>query len=304
MHRVIAFASPGQGAETPGMGLAVAARNPDAAALLEEACDATRLDLRRIIGGGRPALFRTEVLQPALTAVALGAASELDARGIRADVLLGHSAGEVAAFCLAGVMSHTAAIRVAACRGAAMAREAARNPGGMLALRARDETEVERAVAHGRAAGRVDLAGHLGPGLWALSGEAPALKAIGRWFDTTPISAAGAWHSPLMEGAMPELRQALREAAVAPPLKSLVSNATGRPVVSSDDPVELLVSQLVRPMRLAEALAAIEDVTDVVVLGPRQPLAGLLRRNLGRNVRIHSTSELADLDRAVEELTS
>src|SRR5262249_40766986 len=82
---------PGPGMDAPCMGLALAEHDPLARALFACASEEAGLDVARLVARGGPGLARTEVLQPALTAVALGAARAVRASGVAVDFVLGHS---------------------------------------------------------------------------------------------------------------------------------------------------------------------------------------------------------------------
>src|SRR4029077_5815445 len=86
-----------------------------------------------IIATGEPRLGRTEIAQPALIAVCLGIAEELEARGERPDLVAGHSLGELAAAAVAGCVPAATAIDLAVERGLAMAEAARAHPGAMAA---------------------------------------------------------------------------------------------------------------------------------------------------------------------------
>ena len=87
-----------------------------------------------------------------MVAVCLGVARMLERAGVRAQLMLGHSLGELAAWAAAGAITAEDAMRVAALRGALMAREAARHPGGMVRLIG-DPASCDQALAEGAAHG-------------------------------------------------------------------------------------------------------------------------------------------------------
>ena len=103
---------------------------PEARALFDAASEFTGTDVLRTCARGPMArLSRTDVLQPALTAVSLSCARWLVTRGVEPAAAAGHSVGEIAALATAGALSPVAAVRAAAARGRAMHEAARENPG-------------------------------------------------------------------------------------------------------------------------------------------------------------------------------
>jgi [acyl-carrier-protein] S-malonyltransferase len=107
-----------------------------------------------------------------------------------------------------------------------------------------------------------------------------------------------------MAGALPEFEGALRGLALRPTRTTLIANRTGQPVPSSDDLIEYLAGQLVRPVQWIASLATLEHlgVTDVVTVGPGRVLRGLIRKNLGTRLRVHTTEDAADLANTIDRL--
>jgi [acyl-carrier-protein] S-malonyltransferase len=285
------------------MGLALAERSPAAAALLDLVGELTGHDARQVLSRGGPALERTDVLQPLLVAVALGAhQAALDA-GLRPDLVAGHSLGEVAAWSAAGCVDAADAVCLAAERGRLMAEAAVARPGGMAAFGSADE--VARALPAGLACGPFGLAAHNAPDEWVLSGAEPALAAALQAAPGRRLRVSGAWHSTLMAPA----REPLREAALAVPARrggvQLLSNVTGATVGAEERIPGLLADALTAPVRFAALLACAARLgaTDVVVLGPPKVVRGLVRRNLP-GLPVHLVSEPGDAARVAEALST
>jgi [acyl-carrier-protein] S-malonyltransferase len=288
--------------EASGMGLSVADASPAARGLLELASELTGEDLPRLLRRGGRALQRTEVLQPCLTAVALGAVEALLAAGVRPEIVAGHSLGEVAAGVAAGCLAPPAAVKLARLRGMLMAREAARSPGGMLALLEIDQAAVEGALARHS----VDLAAHNAPGEWVVSGALHELRELARDLPARLLPVSGAWHGRAMAGVVPELEKAL--SAVCPETTGavrVICNATGEEV-AVEHFLSQLAAQLTRPVLWAGTMTtlATAGVTDVVTVGPGHVLRGLLRKNLDQAIRVHTTEDARDLARTAEILTT
>jgi [acyl-carrier-protein] S-malonyltransferase len=247
-------------------------------------------------------LERTDVLQPALVAACLTVASRLAQAGVRPAVVAGHSVGEIPALAVAGGVSFEDAIAVAAVRGRLMAREAALRPGGMLALLEPTSGALEAAIALGARHGVIGLAAINAPDQCVLAGEVRSLEAVAAEFPSRRLAVTGAWHCDLMAGASQELLGEFRALRVSPLQTTFVVNRTGQALRETDDVCDVLAGQLVRPVQWMASLDTLETmgVTDIITVGPGRILRGLVRKNLGSRVRVHTTD--FDLDRTIEQL--
>jgi [acyl-carrier-protein] S-malonyltransferase len=100
----IAFLFPGQGSQYAGMGKSLADVYPEAAHVFDEADRALGFPISKLcFEGPEDQLKLTENTQPAMLTVSIAAHAVLQAKGIRADYVAGHSLGEysalVAAIC-------------------------------------------------------------------------------------------------------------------------------------------------------------------------------------------------------------
>jgi [acyl-carrier-protein] S-malonyltransferase len=283
------------------MGLAFAAELPAAAALLRCAGELAGCDAEQVLEAGGPAFARTGVIQPLLTAVGLGAAAVLADRGIAPEYAAGHSLGELAAWSVAGAFSAMTAVEIAARRGAAMERESAQHPGGMIAVAGHDEPAVRELVRIGSVAGSVVVAAHNAAQDWTLSGDRDALNAIASRTAVTRLPVAGAWHSPAMAGAVADVRAAVGQVRLESTVQ-VVCNRTGAIAPWDADIGELLAGQLVRPVQWVQTLAAmaVAGVTEYIVLGPSKLLRSLVHRCHGPRARvigIETPDDLGELAR-------
>lgn len=304
---MIAWLVAGQGAEHPGMGLELARCYPPAAKLWERASEAAGKDLLSVSEIGGRSLLRTEYLQPALTTVALSAASFLRDEGVEPSFALGHSAGEVGALALSGHLSFEEAGYLSAMRGRAMAAAARTHPGGMAAVHG-SVPRLDEVLALGRRAGAIFHAGQTTADTHLIAGEHAALRAAASVDRVSPLPVSGPWHSPLMQDAVAEL-QPLAESLIgdAQGMTAWVSNETAdRGPADAEKAATLVLSQLNRPMRLHQAIEFLlaEGAREIVVLGPHHSVHHILKRHLEKHptVRIHGSSSLQELRTIVREL--
>jgi [acyl-carrier-protein] S-malonyltransferase len=254
-------------------------------------------DVAEAIERGLPALRRTEVIQPAITAVCLGLHEALLDHGVRPAFVAGHSLGEVAAFAAARVYDPEVAVELAAERGCVMAAAARGGRGGMSAIHVTTEDEVRAALSLGARAGCIELAAENGPGEWVVAGDEAALAAVAAAFPVVPLPVAGPWHSAAMAAAEDAFRRRLAGVELRAPRCGLVANRDGRLVSREADLADLLAGQLTRRVvwsAVMRTLIALGTRT-WVVLGPARGLRALVRRNVGRDARVLTVQRCEDV---------
>jgi [acyl-carrier-protein] S-malonyltransferase len=230
-------------------------------------------------------LTLTDNLQPAIAAVSLGCLEVLKASGIQPAISAGHSLGEYAALASSGSISSDDALRLVRKRGELMHREALTNPGAMAAVVGLDLQAVEEvvalakedevlAVANHNTADQVVITGQEG----AVSRAAQLLK--GRGGKAIPLKVSGAWHSPLMGGAVEEFRGFMDRVHFSSPKSPILFNATAE---SGSDPElikDIMAKQLISPVRWHEIVVKIlsQGITAFAEIGPKRVLTGLLKK--------------------------
>jgi [acyl-carrier-protein] S-malonyltransferase len=231
------------------------------------------------------ALGLTEVVQPAVFACDLAAGAVLAAEGVTFDAAAGHSLGEYAALVVAGALTLEEALQVLAVRAGAMGEASRERPGAMTALLGLDAREAHEVC---EVAGRGDVlavANENGPKQIVLSGSLAAVEraeelARSRGGKAKRLQVAGAFHSPLMRGALQPVRDALSRVQLRTPAFPVVSNVTGRPTTQPLALRDLLSRHLVSPVRWDASMRAMGDmgVEWFLEAGPGDVLGKLARR--------------------------
>jgi malonyl CoA-acyl carrier protein transacylase len=272
--RHLALLFPGQGSQTADMRETVERRRPD---LLELALEEVGPDLFERASDG------TRWAQPAIYCASLAGVEELDVDAGEADVMAGHSLGEITALVAAGAIGAEDGLRLVAARGRFM-QDAAEETGdgGMTAVRARDDNrdaiaevaaEAEVSVANDNAPDQLVLSGAVG----ALDRAEELLKERGIRAKRLPV--AGAFHSPLMEPAVEPFRAVVDAVEFAEPRVPVYSCVTAEPF---DDIPARLVEALTRPVRWLEVVRALEGrgIEGFVETGPGEVLSKLVKKSL------------------------
>ncbi|MCV7221465.1 ACP S-malonyltransferase [Mycolicibacterium elephantis] len=296
--------APGQGSQTPGM-LAAWLELPGAAERLATWSEISGLDLARLgTTATAEEITDTAVTQPLVVAATLLAHEELTRRGLvegKDTIVAGHSVGEIAAYAIAGVISADDAVKLAATRGAEMAKACAVEPTGMAAVLGGDEADVlarlealDLVPANRNAAGQIVAAGAVAA-LDKLVEDPPEKARVRK------LATAGAFHTHYMASALDGYAAAAEGVTTAEPNTTLLSNADGQPVASAADAMTKLVAQMTRPVRwdLCTASMRERNVTAIVEFPPAGTLTGIAKREL-RGVPTHAVKSPADLDGLAE----
>jgi malonyl CoA-acyl carrier protein transacylase len=262
---------PGQGSQSPGMRDAVARVRPDLVAL---ACDVVGEDPFARAEEG------TQFAQPAIFCASLAGWAALGRP--TGNFMAGHSLGELGALVAAGCIGEREGLELVALRGRLMHEAGERaGGGGMLALLGAGAAEhaSELADAHGLA-----VANDNSPQQIVLSGTRSALPAAAQAAQELGLRAVelpvtGAFHSPMMESAVPEFFSALERMEFAEPHVPVLSAVTAQPF---DDVRLQLAEALTMPVRWREVMLELRRLgaERFVEVGPGRVLTGLAKRTL------------------------
>jgi [acyl-carrier-protein] S-malonyltransferase len=160
------------------------------------------------------------------------------------------------------------------------------HPSGMVSILGLELAQVETVCEQARGADTLQIANYLCPGNIVVSGSnaaceraAAAAEAMGA-MKAVPLPVAGAFHTHIMASAVERLSAALARVEMRRPQIPVVSNVDGKPHDDPEEIRELLVKQLVNPVRWEDSMRFLLEAgfTQFYEVGPGRVLKGLMKR--------------------------
>jgi len=278
----------GQGSPYAGMGKELHDRHPVFRQAITRCEDllAAHLDLplRELLWGEHTALLpQTRYTQPVLFALEIALANLWQAWGVRPAYVMGHSVGELAAACVAGVFDLADGCKLVAARGRLM--QELRDDGAMaVVLTGRDVARAVVEAVRQRRGDRLALAGFNAPDQTVISGDrAAVLEACERLAVEHQIANRGlldvshAFHSPLMRPILDQLRAVAETVTYHRPTIDVVSNVTGTVANAAMATAAYWVDHVLAPVDFMAGVRALDagGVTGLLEVGPSATLIGL-----------------------------
>jgi [acyl-carrier-protein] S-malonyltransferase len=290
----VAFIFPGQGSQSAGMGRAVAAASPAAAAVYAAADDALGEAISTVAWDGPDEqLNLTENAQPALLATSIAYLVAASERAAEAGMELpaprfaaGHSMGQYSAMVAAGALDLADGVRLVRERGIQMQRSGSGRDGAMAAILGLDEAAIPELIREASSHGVFAVANRNSPGQIVVSGERAAIDAAAELAKglgakraiVLPVSVAA--HSPLMAEAATAMREILGSVEFRDPRAPLLANADARAITTADGARAELVEHLTAGVDWVRAVQAMATagVDTFVEVGPGKVLTNLVKR--------------------------
>jgi acyl transferase domain-containing protein len=304
----VVFVFSGQGSQWPGMGMSLYQRQPGFRAAMDE-CEA----LIQLCAGWSviehlsaaeevSQLHHTQFAQPAIFAVEVALAKLWQSWGISPAMVIGHSAGEVAAAHIAGVLTLEEAVRVVVHRGRLM--EAASGKGKMAAVHRSPAAVAEDLRKFGS---QVSIAASNSPESTTISGDSGAIaQLLEKWqrdgIGCCLVPVDYAFHSPQMDSFSLELVRVLGSVATHAETVPIISTVYGKEAKGADFGVAYWGKNIRHPVLFSNAVqaAAEKGFRTFLEVGPHPVLLNSVEECLGEaNARF-----VPSLRRKQNEMTS
>ena len=234
-------------------------------------------DLLAICAGAGD-LNDTRNTQPALFVVESLLIDGLRAQGRSAQLVAGHSAGELVALYAAGVFDVDTGLRLIQTRSELMA---AAGGGAMTAIMGFERSELEVLVA---ATDGVVIANDNSDAQVVISGSPEAVAAVSGQLHckrAIPLAVSGAFHSPFMAEAAAAFATALESVPFADAVIPVLSNTDPSPETNGAVLKQRLSKQMTSGVRWRETMQRLiaDGIETAVEIGPGNVLSGLIKRS-------------------------
>ena len=278
---MLAIVAPGQGSQTPGF-LSPWLENSRSSTFIQNWSSLIELDLRYLGSTADAVEIReTSNAQPLLVAAGLITASALFNDDFsKVSLFAGHSVGEITAAALSRTIDFESAMKLVRIRGMEMSKSATGTETGMAAVLGgeRDLVLAELAAlnltpANENGAGQIVAAGNLAQ-IELLLQNPPAGSRV------RPLAVSGAFHTAVMEPAVPVLRALANDLETSNPPHGVLSNKDGAYLTNGQEIIDRIVGQIASPVRwdLCMDTMAAMGVTGVIELAPAGTLISLIKR--------------------------
>ena len=279
----IAWVFPGQGSQKVGMADPLI-ELPGAEERFQIASEVLGRDLLAICRGEAgdaelSDLNDTRNTQPALFVTESLLVDSLIDQGREAELLAGHSLGELVALYAAGVFDLETGLKLMKTRSELMAKAGG---GAMTAVIGFDRSQLSELVA---ASEGVHIANDNSDAQVVLSGQPDVLESVCsnlRCKRAIPLAVSGAFHSPFMQDAADRFASELDQVAFQDARVPILSNSDPTPSRSGEELKQRLKQQMTNGVRWRETMQRFQDadVQTLVEIGPGNVLSGLAKRSM------------------------
>jgi len=203
----------------------------------------------------------TEVAQPLLFALQVGVMRVLESKGLKADAVVGHSVGEVAAAWASGVLSLKDAVRVIYQRSHAQGKT---QGAGRMAAAGISENDIKPILAELDLVANVSIAGINSPKSITLSGKLKSLKLLADYFEDRGVfyrilDLDYAFHSPAMDPVEEEIKQSLQGLDLGDTDRTFYSTVTGNVLAGSELGADYWWDNIRQPVLFGSAMENLLD---------------------------------------------
>ncbi|MDR0287073.1 MAG: ACP S-malonyltransferase [Clostridiales bacterium] len=308
----IAFLFPGQGAQSVGMGKAIAEKYKSSQKIFKLASDVLKLDMENMIfNGDEETLKLTENTQPAILTTSIACLQPLIEAGIKPTVTAGLSLGEYSGHVLAGTFRFETAVGLVRKRGRYMQEAVPEGVGAMAAIIGLEDDAVINCCNAAKNAGIVEAANFNCPGQVTIAGEVAAVERAceiakengAKRAVVLPVSAP--FHCSLLKPAGEKLATELEKVELGNMTLPLVTNVTAEYVTDSTKVKELLIKQVSSPVYFTDSILNMlkNGIDTFIEIGPGKALSGFVKK-ISKDVATYNVEDLESLEKTLDGLNT
>ena len=305
MSRILGFAFPGQGSQSPGMLSEHLSQSKEVNQVFDISQEVLGIDFKKLIQEGTAEdLSPTQITQPLLLTANQALWKDLNIKPETVELMAGHSLGEYSAYVAAESITFEEALELVSLRAKYMQEAVPEGEGGIAAIIGLSQDQLLSICNQITDSGQlVSMANLNSENQVVISGtkegvdkaievckESGAKRAI-------PLAMSVPSHCKLMTPASQKFSLELDKINLLPPKTKVIQNFS----VSHSDDVQTikdnLVSQLYTPVRWFETMDYFIDakITEFYECGPSKVLTGLIKRKFD-NVELNSLDDYETLD--------
>lgn len=311
--RNVAFVFPGQGTQYIGMGMELADKYPEAAAVYDCAAEVMGMNLKKLCREGPEAeLLKTENSQPTIHATTIAILKVVEKYGLGGSVAAGFSLGEYSALVYAGVFHFEDTVKLVRQRGLFMQNAVPQGQGKMCWITGLDRETVAQIVTESQELGLIECSNFNCPGQIIVAGyNAPVENAAKLALERGAASAvflkvSGPFHTSLLTDAGAKLHQLLLKIPMEKSRIKVVSNVTAKYYSPKDDIRDLLRQHVFKAVLWEDSVNTMLDdgIDTFVEIGPKSLLTTFNQKTAdyrGKKVRCLNVENMATLEALLRE---
>lgn len=307
----LALLFPGQGVQSVGMGMDLAAAYPAASGLIQEADEALGWSLSCLVANG-PAtkLNLTPYTQPAILTVSLAYWHAWREAGIEAEAAIGLSLGEYGALVAAGALDFSTAVRLVHERGKAMDSSYPAAAGAAVVVLGMEREAVQK-ICQGTSEtnSHVQASNFNCPGQVVIAGDKAAVERASAALLAAgakriiPLAVSAPFHTRLLQPASVAFEPHLRAADWQLPKMTVISNVDASIYRTTEQMQELLTRQVSEPVEFALGIRRLLDqgFTHFLEVGPGTSVGGIVKK-VSRQTKIYQASTAQQIVLVAEQI--